>query len=59
MDITIFPQKLHGTVGAIPSKSHAHRVMLCAALADAPTRIKIPTICDDLHATISCISVIS
>lgn len=56
MDITIFPKKLHGTVSAIPSKSHAHRVMLCAALADQPTRVEISTICDDLHATISCIS---
>lgn len=56
MDITIFPEKLQGTVSAIPSKSHAHRLMLCAALADKPTRIEIPTICDDLQATISCIS---
>lgn len=56
MDITIFPEKLQGAVSAIPSKSHAHRLMLCAALADKPTRIEIPTICDDLQATISCIS---
>ena len=56
MDITIFPQMLHGTVSAIPSKSHAHRLMLCACLADQPTHIEIPTICDDLHATIGCIS---
>lgn len=56
MDITIFPEKLQGVVNAIPSKSHAHRLMLCAALADQPTRIEIPTICDDLQATISCIS---
>ncbi len=56
MDITIFPEKLSGTVSAIPSKSHAHRLMVCAALADRPTRIEIPSICDDLAATISCIS---
>ena len=56
MDVTIFPERLNGTVSAVPSKSHAHRLMLCAALADRPTRIEIPTICDDLHATISCIS---
>ena len=56
MDITIFPEKLHGSVNAIPSKSHAHRLMVCAALADKPTRIEIPTICDDLSATISCIA---
>lgn len=56
MDITIFPEKLHGIVAAIPSKSHAHRLLVCAAMADRPTRIEIPTICDDLMATISCIS---
>lgn len=56
MDITIFPERLQGQVAAIPSKSHAHRLLLCAALADRPTRIEIPTICDDLLATIGCIS---
>lgn len=56
MDITIFPEKLHGNVTAIPSKSMAHRLMLCAALADRSTKIEIPTICDDLASTISCIS---
>ena len=56
MDITVFPSKLQGSVSAIPSKSHAHRLMLCAALADGPTRIEIPTICDDLYATMGCIT---
>lgn len=56
MDLTIFPEKLQGQVNTIPSKSQAHRLFLCAALADSPTCIKIPTICDDLMATIGCIS---
>ena len=56
MDVTIFPQQLSGTVKAVPSKSQAHRLLLCAALADVPTRIEISTICDDLLATIGCIS---
>lgn len=55
MDITIFPKKLNGTVAAIPSKSHAHRLFVCAALADQPTQIDIPSLCDDLIATIGCI----
>lgn len=55
MDITIFPQKLQGQVRAIPSKSQAHRLFLCAALADRPTQIEIPTLCDDLAATIGCL----
>lgn len=56
MDITIFPNKLQGQIAAIPSKSQAHRFFLCAALADRPTHIELPTICDDLAATIGCIS---
>ena len=56
MDITIFPEKLSGHVCAIPSKSQAHRILLCAALADKPTQVVIPTICDDLSATIGCIT---
>lgn len=55
MDMTISPEKLHGTVTAVPSKSQAHRYLLCAALADRPTRIEIPSVCDDLMSTIGCI----
>lgn len=56
MDITIFPAKLQGHVNAVPCKSQAHRLLLCAALADRPTTIEITAICDDLLATIGCIS---
>lgn len=56
MDMTIFPEKLQGKVNAIPSKSQAHRLLVCAALADKSTTIEIPTICDDLIATIGCIT---
>lgn len=56
MDITIFPEKLQGQINAIPSKSQTHRLLLCAALADKQTHIKIQTICDDLMATIGCIT---
>ena len=33
MNVTIAPSALQGTVRAIPSKSQAHRLLLCAALA--------------------------
>lgn len=56
MDITIFPHFLSGTVNAIPSKSQAHRLLLCSAVADGQTNIIIPTICNDLAATIRCIT---
>lgn len=55
MDITIFSNKLEGTVQTIPSKSQAHRFFLCSAVADRETTIEIPTICGDLLATIGCI----
>lgn len=53
MDITIFPEKLHGTVNAVPSKSHAHRLLVCSALADCPTTLQLSALCDDLSATIA------
>lgn len=56
MDLTIFPKKLHGTIAAIPSKSQAHRLFVCAALADQQTSIEIPILCDDLLATTGCLS---
>ena len=55
MDITIFPRGLNGSVGAIPSKSQAHRALICAALADMPTRIECDGESGDITATISCL----
>ncbi len=47
-----------GTVAAIPSKSDAHRLLLCAALADAPTEISVGEgeLSADIHATMACIA---
>ena len=39
MDITIFPGKIQGTVKAIPSKSQAHRLLICAAFANNETML--------------------
>lgn len=55
MDITIYPGKLRGTVAAIPSKSHAHRALICAAFADKPTRIICPETNRDMEATAACL----
>ena len=35
----ITPGSLHGTIAAIPSKSEAHRLLICAALSDKPTAV--------------------
>ena len=56
MDITINPQKLNGKITAISSKSHAHRVLICAAFADKETKILCPTINQDIEATALCLS---
>ncbi len=55
MNAIIEPRTLSGTIMAIPSKSEAHRALICAALADAPTRIVCPATSEDIEATISCL----
>lgn len=55
MDITIFPKKLSGHINAIPSKSQAHRVLICSAFSDNPVQIKCPATNDDIEATAGCL----
>ena len=40
-----------GTVAAIPSKSEAHRLLLCAALGRGPVRFACPGTSRDIEAT--------
>ena len=56
MNITIFPKKLRGAVDIIPSKSQAHRYLICAAFADAPTQIICPDVNRDIEATVACLN---
>ena len=55
MDITIQPNKLQGTVEVIPSKSQAHRLLICAAFADRPTTICCRATSRDIEATVECL----
>ena len=55
MDITIFPQKLQGAVEVIPSKSQAHRYLICAAFADKPTTICCRATNRDIESTVECL----
>ena len=55
MDITIYPRKLSGTVSAIPSKSQAHRLLICAAFSDKPTTIFCRETNQDIEATANCL----
>ena len=48
------PAPLGGTIAAIPSKSHAHRLLICAALANDTTAIDCRGSSRDIEATAAC-----
>ncbi|MBP3674331.1 MAG: 3-phosphoshikimate 1-carboxyvinyltransferase [Oscillospiraceae bacterium] len=56
MDITIQPRKLRGPITAIPSKSQAHRLLICAAFADRETELICPDTNRDIEATADCLN---
>ncbi len=55
MDITLHPHVLGGTIDSIPSKSVAHRMLICAALSETPTQITISKSNADIDATVNCL----
>lgn len=55
MTVKIEPGPLSGSVPAIMSKSHAHRVMIAAALSDRPVNVILNCISKDIEATSACI----
>lgn len=56
MNITITPRKLSGEIRVIPSKSQAHRMLICAAFADAPTTLVCTETNRDIEATAGCLN---
>lgn len=52
MNLRIYPSRAHGSVGAPPSKSMAHRLLICAALAKGESRIEGVSDCEDVQATL-------
>ena len=56
MDLTIPPRPLRGDITVIPSKSQAHRLLICAAFADAPTDLICPDTNRDIEATVDCLN---
>ena len=56
MDITIQPRHLQGDITVIPSKSQAHRLLICAAFADEPTILNCPETHRDMDATAGCLN---
>ncbi len=56
MDITIHPRLLRGDIRVIPSKSQAHRYLICAAFADNPTQLRCEETNQDIEATAECLN---
>jgi len=52
---TLKPGPMAGTVAAIPSKSQAHRLLICAALSDLPSAVVCGGTSKDIEATAACL----
>ncbi len=55
MNVIITPKKLQGDIEAIPSKSMAHRLLICAALSEGTTKVRCKGTSEDIEATITCL----
>ena len=55
MKVTVTPAKLSGKIAAIPSKSYAHRFLICAALSDGCCEIWADRTSADIEATARCL----
>ena len=56
MKIRIYPSVARGKIDAPPSKSYAHRMMLCAALSNGKSVVHGIGESEDIAATLDCIS---
>ncbi|MCL2227181.1 MAG: 3-phosphoshikimate 1-carboxyvinyltransferase [Oscillospiraceae bacterium] len=55
MNITITKPPSGGAIEAVASKSHAHRLLICAALSDKTSYIECSERSDDIDATVACL----
>ena len=55
MDIILTPHSLRGDISIIPSKSQAHRLLICAAFSEAPTQLRCTETSRDMDATADCL----
>ncbi len=56
MNLTVQPLALGGSIPAIPSKSDVHRKLICAALAQGTTRLRMTGGSEDIDATVNCLT---
>ncbi len=55
MNILCTPAEISGKIKAISSKSDAHRLLICGALADVPTKVHCNVMSKDIAATVDCL----
>lgn len=55
MEMRCTPAILSGKIKAISSKSDAHRVLICSALSDEPTKINCNVMSKDIASTVECL----
>ncbi len=58
MNVTVNKGKAHGSIIAPPSKSVAHRMLICGGLANAKSTITGINNSEDVQATLDCLSAI-
>ncbi len=56
MKVSIRPSRASGTVKAPPSKSMAHRMLICAGLSEGESRISGISLSNDIKATAGCLA---
>lgn len=56
MTVEIIPSKAGGTVKAPPSKSMAHRLLICAGLSKGESVVRGVSASEDIKATLDCLS---
>ena len=55
MKVTVSSGQIGGTMPAVPSKSYAHRYLICAAFADGESVIRADRTSADIEATARCL----
>ena len=55
MNVKITPGKAKGAVAVPPSKSMAHRLLICAGLSEGKSVIRGISDCEDVQATLDCL----
>ncbi len=56
MRVEIKPARACGKIKVPPSKSMAHRLLICAAMAEGESTVRGISSCEDVSATLDCIS---